>query len=67
LVLNTDITNVNLIIYPSQVERISFKHRDGRPRERIRLAGLEAMLKDAADNNKRITLLRAEKPCKNLL
>lgn len=51
LVLSTDIANVNLIIYPSQIERISFKHRDGRPRERIRLPGLAAMLKDSAHHD----------------
>ena len=47
LVLSTEVADVNLIIYPSQVERISFKYRDGRPRERIRLPALETLLRES--------------------
>jgi hypothetical protein len=47
LVVSTDVADVNLIIYPSQVERISFKYRDGRPRERVRLPALETLLRES--------------------
>lgn len=46
LVISTDVADVNLIVYPSQMERVSLKYRDGRPRERMRLAALEAMLSE---------------------
>lgn len=46
LVISTDVADVNLIVYPSQMERVSLKYRDGRPRERIRLDALEAMLSE---------------------
>lgn len=48
LVVGTQVADVNLVIYPTQIERINFKHRDGRPRERIRLATLDALLADSA-------------------
>ncbi|MEY4591593.1 MAG: hypothetical protein RIR18_488 [Pseudomonadota bacterium] len=51
LVLSTDVADVNLVIYPSQVERISFKYRDGRPRERIRLPALETLLRESTAAN----------------
>ena len=44
LVLETDTADANLIIMPSALERVSFKHRDGRPRERIRSSALHVML-----------------------
>lgn len=51
LVLSTEVAEVNLIIYPIQVERTSFKYRDGRPRERIRLPALETLLRESAAAN----------------
>lgn len=46
LVISTDVADVNLIVYPAQMERVSFKYRDGRPRERIRLDALTALLQE---------------------
>jgi hypothetical protein len=44
LVVETDTVDANLIILPLQFERMTLKHRDGRPRERIRAAALRAMV-----------------------
>ncbi len=44
LVLETDTADANLVIYPSRLERINMKHRDGRSRERVRAEGLRAIL-----------------------
>ncbi len=44
LVLETDTVDANLIIMPPALERVSFKHRDGRPRERIRGPALRQLL-----------------------
>jgi hypothetical protein len=44
LVLNTDVAEVNLIIFPPQAERIHFKGRDGRPRERVRSSALTELI-----------------------
>jgi hypothetical protein len=49
LLLSTEVADINIIIYPSQLERISFKYRDGRPRARIRLPALKSLLEDIAD------------------
>jgi hypothetical protein len=41
--METDTADANLVIFPPQMERMVLKHRDGRPRERIRadaLAGI---------------------------
>ena len=44
LVLETDTTNANLVIFPPQLERVAMKQRDGRLRERIRADALRALL-----------------------
>ncbi|MFZ2266341.1 MAG: hypothetical protein WAV95_02055 [Azonexus sp.] len=44
LVLETDVADVNLVIFPPQMERVTMKHRDGRSRERIRAEALRALL-----------------------
>jgi hypothetical protein len=44
LVVETDTADANLVIFPPGMERISLKYRDGRPRERIRADGLQALL-----------------------
>lgn len=44
LVLETEVADVNLVICSPQLERVALKHRDGRPRERIRADALRALL-----------------------
>ncbi len=44
LVMETDTADAQLIIFPPQLERVVMKHRDGRPRERIRAAALRALV-----------------------
>jgi hypothetical protein len=44
LVMETDTADANLVIYPPQLERVVMKHRDGRPRERIRAEALRALI-----------------------
>lgn len=44
LVVPTETADANLIVFPPQFERIAFKHRDGRPRERARLDAVAALL-----------------------
>ena len=44
LVLETDTADANLVIYPPQLERMAMRHRDGRPRERIRADALRALI-----------------------
>ena len=46
LVLETDTVDANLIIMPPTMERSSLKHRDGRPRERVRADVLRGILKE---------------------
>ena len=46
LVLETDVADVNLVIFPPQMERVTMKHRDGRSRERIRAEALRALLSE---------------------
>jgi len=46
LSLATDTADANLVILPPALERVSFKHRDGRPRERIRAATLRTLLSE---------------------
>jgi len=44
LVLETDVADVNLVIFPPQMERVAMKYRDGRSRERIRAEALRTLL-----------------------
>jgi hypothetical protein len=44
LVMETDTADANLVIFPQQLERVSMKYRDGRPRERIRADALRALI-----------------------
>lgn len=46
LVMETDSADANLVIMPPHLERVSLKHRDGRPRERIRADALRALLSE---------------------
>ncbi|MGB4467409.1 MAG: hypothetical protein WBH99_08605 [Azovibrio sp.] len=48
LQLSTPQAEFNLIIFPQQLERHTFRHRDGRPRERIRLDALNRLLESDA-------------------
>ena len=42
--METDTVDANLVIMPPHLERVNLKHRDGRPRERVREEGLRALL-----------------------
>ena len=44
LVMETDTADANLVIFPPQLERVVLKHRDGRPRERVRADALRVLL-----------------------
>lgn len=44
LTVHDDDTDINLIIYPSNDERVTFRTRDGRPRPRARIAAVKKML-----------------------
>lgn len=46
LVLETDVADVNLVIFLPQMERVTLKHRDGRSRERIRADALRILLSE---------------------
>lgn len=46
LVMETDTVDANLVIMAPALERTSLKHRDGRPRERVRAEALRALLKE---------------------
>ena len=46
LILETEVAEVNLVIFPPQQERVTMKHRDGRPRERVRAEALHALLSE---------------------
>lgn len=48
LQLSTPQAEFNLIIFPPQLERHTFRHRDGRPRERVRLEALKRLLETSA-------------------
>lgn len=50
LVLDTEVADVNLVIFPAQLERVHFKRRDGRTRARVRLPELESLLRDSAQS-----------------
>lgn len=44
LQIETDTVDANLIVLPPHLERVSLKHRDGRPRERVRATELRSLL-----------------------
>ena len=44
LTLSNEDTITNLIIYPPQEERVAFKTRDGRPRQRARLEAVDKLI-----------------------
>ena len=44
--METDTADANLVILPPHMERVSMKHRDGRPHERIRADALRALLNE---------------------
>ena len=46
LVMETDTADANLVIFPPQLERVVLKHRDGRPRERVRADAMRALLSE---------------------
>lgn len=46
LQMETDTADANLVILPPHMERVSMKHRDGRPHERIRADALRALLNE---------------------
>ncbi|MDD2884792.1 MAG: hypothetical protein PHT48_07075 [Dechloromonas sp.] len=46
LQVETDTVDANLIILSPQMERVAFKHRDGRPRDRIRADALRTLLQE---------------------
>ncbi len=48
LQIETDTVDANLIILSPQLERVAFKHRDGRPRDRIRADALRNLLQQEA-------------------
>jgi hypothetical protein len=45
--LNAPDADIHLIVFPHHLERHHFRHRDGRPRERLRLDGLKQLLEAA--------------------
>ncbi|HZX32830.1 MAG TPA: hypothetical protein VFF03_15880 [Rhodocyclaceae bacterium] len=48
LVVETEDADANLVIFPPQLERTAFKHRDGRTRERARIDAVAALLEQEA-------------------
>ncbi len=44
LVVGAEEVDINLIVYPLHLERMAFKHRDGRPRERARSDAVRALV-----------------------
>jgi hypothetical protein len=44
--METDTADADLIILPPNMERVSLKHHDGRPHDRIRADALRALLKE---------------------
>ena len=50
LTLNDEVAAINLIVYPRFEERIVFKTRDGRVRQRVRLDALRKLLEGAASD-----------------
>lgn len=55
LQLSTPVAEANLVIFPSQLERQRFHHRDGRPRERATPAQLKSLMETDAPHR--------ESPC----
>lgn len=48
LQLFSPVAEINLVIFPPQLERQSLRPRDGRPRERVRLDGLRRLMEEPA-------------------
>ena len=48
--LNDDDAAINLIVYPPQNERVTFKTRDGRPRPRARIDAVRKLLDTPGDS-----------------
>lgn len=48
LVVETEDADANLVIFPPQLERTTFKYRDGRPRERARIDTVSTLLEEEA-------------------
>ena len=46
LQMETDTADANLVVLSPQMERVSLKYRDGRPRDRIRADALRALLSE---------------------
>jgi len=46
LQIETDTVDANLVILPPHLERVSLKHRDGRPRERVRASELRLLVQE---------------------
>jgi len=46
LQIETDTVDANLVILAPHLERVSLKHRDGRPRERVRAAELRLLVQE---------------------
>jgi len=46
LQIETDTVDANLVILPPHLERVSLKHRDGRPRERVRATELRRLVQE---------------------
>lgn len=44
LTVHDDDTDINLVVYPANDERVTFKTRDGRPRARARIATVRKLL-----------------------
>lgn len=48
LVVETEDADANLVIFPPQMERTTFKYRDGRPRERARIDTVSTLVEEEA-------------------
>ncbi|MDR2189292.1 MAG: nucleotidyltransferase domain-containing protein [Azonexus sp.] len=44
LVVDTEVASANLIVFPVAAERIRLKYHDGRPRQRVQIEALRALL-----------------------
>ena len=51
LTLNDEVAAINLIVYPRFEERIVFKTRDGRVRQRVRLDALRNLLDETTNDS----------------
>lgn len=50
LVLDGETADINLVIYPAALERVSLKHRDGRPRERLKRDKLAQLISESEEH-----------------